>query len=166
MQRIGDLEIDEDAAFAERGWRFQQVGWLLMLLFAAGALLGLTGSGPLSSATAAADHFRLKYDRFDRTTTLSPLTFQFDPAVVRDGTIRVWLKRDYLDSFVIESVAPEPESVASAADRLIYTFRVMENHPGEITFHLKADPRAFGLVQGEAGVISQGQINFRQLLYP
>ena len=166
MQRIGDLEINEDAGFAERGWQIQKAAWLLMLLFAVGALLGLTGSGPLSRATVAADQFRLTYDRFDRISTSSELTIQFDARAVHGGAVRVWLNREYLNSFRVESIAPEPESVVSSADRLIYTFRALENQPGEITFRLSADARAFGLVRGEAGLIAGGNIGFQQFVYP
>ena len=166
MHRIGDLETNEDAGFAERGWRVQQAGWLLMLLFAVCALLGLTGSGPFARGTAAADGFTLKYDRFDRMTTASELNIQFEPAVVHSGAVRVWLERAYLKSFQIESIAPEPESVTISADRLVYTFRAVEQKPGEITFHLKANAGVFGLIRGEAGVMPNGQVSFRQIVYP
>lgn len=142
------------------------VGWLLMLLFALCALLGLTGSGPLARAAVTAEGFRLEYARFGRVTASSALTIQFEPAVVQGGMVSVWLGRDYLDSFVIESIVPEPESVAGSADRLVYAFRTLENQPGQITFHMKASAGSFGLIRGEAGIISNGQAGFRQLVYP
>jgi hypothetical protein len=80
--------------------------------------------------------------------------------------MRLWLKRDYLDSFQIESIAPEPESVTSSADRLVYTFRALDSEPGEITFHLKGNAGEFGLIRGEAGIVSGGQLRFQQLVYP
>ncbi len=48
VQRVGDLEVAQDRTFQRRSWTIQRVGWVVMLLVAAAALAGLTGSGPLS----------------------------------------------------------------------------------------------------------------------
>jgi hypothetical protein len=166
MQRVGDLEINEDAGFAERGWKLQKAAWVLMLLFAVCAFLGLTGSGPLARAAVTAPDFRLEYARFLRVTAASALIIRFEPIVVQNGEVNVWLGRDYLSAFQIESIMPEPESVVTSADRLIYTFRTLENQPGEITFHLKGSAGSFGLIRGEAGITPSRQVGFRQFVYP
>jgi hypothetical protein len=99
-------------------------------------------------------------------TTSSVLTIRFEPAAVESGTMRLWLKRDYLDSFQVESVVPEPESVTSEADRLVYTFRALDNQSGQITFYMKGNAGSFGIVRSEVGIISGGQVGFQQFVYP
>jgi hypothetical protein len=80
--------------------------------------------------------------------------------------MRLWLKRDYLDSFQVESIVPEPESVTSEADRLVYTFRALDNQSGQITFYLKGNAGSFGIIRSEVGIISGGQAGFQQFVYP
>ena len=54
MQRVGDLEIEQDHDFQRRSWRLQRAGWIVLSLVLLAGLLGLFGSGPLAHATVGA----------------------------------------------------------------------------------------------------------------
>ena len=60
------LEIDDNADLHQIEWRIQRAGWLIWGVIIAAGLLGLLGSGPISSATAtgADDSLSIDYDRF------------------------------------------------------------------------------------------------------
>ena len=63
--RVDGLQLEEDASFRRRAWAVQRAGWALMALLLLGAILGLLGSGPLSTATADVPGLmRIEYQRF------------------------------------------------------------------------------------------------------
>lgn len=45
-EQKSDLELTEDFTFEQREWKVQRLGWLIMGLSTALALLGLFGPGP------------------------------------------------------------------------------------------------------------------------
>lgn len=74
----------------------------------------------------------------------------------------VAFSRDYLESFEVQSISAEPESVATLGDRTVYTFEV---EPGaELTFSV--EPQRIGrledIVYGPGG----SSLSFVQWVYP
>ena len=81
MKQVGDLEIEQDLGFEERAWRVQRVSWFIMFLVIALALIGLFGTGPLSSARtgSSGDEFSANYERFARHLGNESVVFQIRP---------------------------------------------------------------------------------------
>jgi hypothetical protein len=125
VPRHGDLEIQEDLPFQQREWIAERVAWAVMALLVAAALLGDFGTGPLSRTTAGdeAGPMWLEYDRFVRLLAPAPLRVQLGPGAARDGMVRLWIDRRYIDSFELQQVTPQPDSMELGIERLIFTFR-------------------------------------------
>lgn len=166
-QRVGDLEIYQDLAFEERAAWWQRAGWLVLTLVLLAGLLGLFGDGPLSRAGAGAPDgpLRVEYDRFGRLLGETELRVQLGAGTARDGTVRLWLERDYLDRMRPRRIAPEPEGVEAGPDRLIYTFRVADaGAPAQIIFTL--EPAALGAGGAHLGLVDGPTVRLDQLIYP
>lgn len=167
MKQVGSLEVYEDLPFQERSWKIQRFGWILMGLAVMGALLGLFGPGPLSSASQGRQGgpLRLEYNRFERFQSPATLHIHLKPGVEKEGAVRVWINHDYLKGVQIRGITPEPDEVEGGPDRLTYLFRVEKSGPPkEITFHLETEQ--FGLLPGRIGLNTGEELAFRQWIYP
>lgn len=166
-QQAVDLEIEEDLGFERRTWRFQRVGWIALALFLSASAIGLTGSGPLSNATTRSDGGELivTYERFDRVQSPSTIDITFDPALVSEGELRLWIESDYLRRVRLEGVTPEPDSVSIDAGRYIFTFLVsagVEQAP----ISMQIRPEQPGLLRTDLGIIDGPGTSLRQLVFP
>jgi len=161
------LEIDEDFEFQRRSWRAQRIGWMVMVLVALAALLGLFGTGLLSRATAggAGSPARVEYERFAHYAAPATLRIHLSAGVAQGGQARVWIDRGWLDGVQVQQINPQPERAETAGDRVIYTFNVADsNHPGSVVFHVTM--RRFGLIRGRFGTDYGDEVSFRQFVYP
>lgn len=166
IQRIGDIEIDEDIGFQQRMWQAERVAWVVFALVLVATFLGLLGRGPLSTAAigAAGDPLWIEYDRFGRLQASVQLDVHATTAPDAQ-TVRVWLDQAYLGGMMVEEIAPTPQSVAVASNRLYYTFEVAE--PGQpINVRFEFTPTDFGVLEGQVGRNGEEPINFRQVIYP
>lgn len=134
-----DLELVQDLALEEREWTIQRIGWLLIALVVASALLGLFGAGPLSSRVIAArdGRFKLEYDRFERYQSPSRLRVQL--RANGQPTARIWLSRKFMESVKVESIVPAAERVDQRDDGVVYSFSVPPARPSSIVFHLETE---------------------------
>lgn len=164
LPRVGSLEVAEDPAFQHRSWRIQRIGWLVMALLVLGALGGVFGAGPLSRATEESAELSVEYPRFARLQAPVRLTLRFPAQAARNGEVRLWLERRYVEKAKLERVVPQPREVEASPERLTYVFAVAGGEGlAAATFHLEFD--TFGLVEGRAGTGSR-VLSFRQLVYP
>ena len=163
----GDIHLNQDLDYQRRSWKVQRVGWVAMGLVALAALLGLFGSGPLSSATTGGkgDSLQLEYKRFGRFEASTRLRIHIQPGVEREGQVRVWLNRNYVEGVQIQKVIPEPERVEAEPDRLTYVFRTANlNQPTAVTFYLQT--QQVGLLSGQVGLAQKQPLSFSQFIYP
>ena len=164
-KKVGDLEIAQDLKFQHAEWRFQRVGWLIMLVVVIAALAGAFGRGPLAHATARAGDgsFELDYDRIARH--FSNNTFQFKlradtPANL--DTIGIWFESEYLEGLDLQQITPTPIRMASGQGRTTFYF---EAGPGaRIEFNYQPD--AFGRRRSGVGIEQGASTYIRQFILP
>jgi hypothetical protein len=162
---VGDLELDRDLSFQRREWTIQRIGWLVMMAIVAAALIGLLGSGPLSSATAEAGLLRLAYSRFERRHAPSELEVAVSNDAESQDQIEVWISTDYLRGTEITSIVPEPEEVSEADDQMVYRFSIDDQaQTSTILFALEYDDP--GHTTGRMGMIGGPELTFWQFVYP
>jgi hypothetical protein len=167
MNRVGSLEVGQDPRFQRYQWRAQRWAWGILGLVLIAALLGLTGNGPLSHATAETpDHsIRVNYNRFIRVRAPALTTIILGPEASPDGTVRLWIDRDYIDHLQVKHVTPRPESEEGGADRQVFVFRVTSpGEPAEITFHF--EPEGGGYRTCRMGRVGGPELSFGQFVYP
>ncbi len=167
VQRVGDLEIEQDHDFQRLTWRLQRVGWIVLVVVILAALLGLFGSGPLARATTGAPGapLRLEYDRLGRIEAPTTLTALLRPSARRPGEAILHLDRGFTDHFQIESVQPTPDRTEAGPDHSVYAFRVTgPGEPVRVTFRLR--PEQIGPLTGRARVDGGSWLTCTQFAFP
>ena len=82
-----------------------------------------------------------------------------------DSTVRIWISRPFLEGQQLEHVAPEPQSVEVAADRMIFAFKVNDPaQPGWANFSLKTNQ--IGRAEARVGLERGPVVEFWQFVYP
>src|SRR5918992_325114 len=163
LRRIGDLELEEDIEFQRRDWAVRHIAWAVLALVFLAALLGIFGNGILSKATLGDDGMLLQveYQRFGRYKAPMDLKIRLGPEAIQEGKVRLWLERNYLNTIQVETIVPQPDSVESDANRLIYVFDVpSSNFPVEVTFLVQSEN--IGYQTGRVGIEGGPSLNFSQ----
>jgi hypothetical protein len=161
-------EIEQSFAYQIRQWRVQRIAWWILVLLWLAALLGFFGrGGPLSRTTVGdvQSPVRLEYERFARVQAPQELRLHMRGLDASADRVQVWLSSQYLQDTEVSAVEPEPETVKSAGQGLIYTF-VKEKGVTDLdaTFSVKA--QAFGPLKGQIGSNNRPQHAFSQFVYP
>ncbi len=88
----GDPLIENDHAFQCRMWTIQRYGWVIIALIVITALLGLFGSGPLSTVTVGTSStaLQLRYDRFVRSQAPTNLYITLAASAPGSDEVRLW----------------------------------------------------------------------------
>lgn len=162
-----ELQIKQDLSLQEREWRFQRIGWILLAAVVVLGLLGLFGTGPLSSATAGSldQGLTIAYERFVRHSGQTSLEIDVSPDRVADGRVEIWLSSRYVDSIDIERISPQPDQVRSEDARLVYIFAA--GNTGEpISMSFSIRPDALWRLSGDVGITGGPSLSFDQFSYP
>lgn len=164
-KKVSGLDVEQDLEFQKKEWKAEQFGWILMALLLLAALLGLFGGGPLSQASADSETLSIDYHRFTRYQSPTQLRITAGPGAVSEGTVRLEIDQDYINSFNVQNVLPEPESVEVMSDTYIYTFTVNDpDQSMEIIFDLESDK--IGTIAGSLGLEGGQDVRISHLVYP
>jgi hypothetical protein len=160
------IELEQAPEFQRREWTVQRVGWALMLLVVGAGMAGAFGRGPLSSRSAGGVGFRLEYERLLRHRTPSTLELRVEQgAAVPDGTLRVWISGEYLQTMEVERILPEPEGVQVVADGFVYSFRTGIPDRG-VTVFIDITPEGYGSEEGRIRLGDGPPLHFAQFVFP
>ncbi len=164
----GELELE--GHWEDHPWelRIQRMGWTVFALLMLAALAGLLGHGPLSTATAKdpVSSLRIEYQRFERYQGPTELRLYVAPQAVREGRLKIWISREFLDSIELERIVPEPVTVELGADRQTYVFDA-PRLTAETLVVLRYEPTLrFARVTMRAGVEGAPELSFRRFVYP
>ena len=123
-KRVESLEVEDLPSFQRKEWRIQRIGWVAWALVLLAGMLGLIGSGPLSSTSSSAtdESLTVRYDRFLHYH--QPTTFE---VTLHPGVIYTF---------------PKAASVESAIIRLHVQYEAIGNSSGRIAL-LGHEPAAF-----------------------
>jgi hypothetical protein len=124
VPKVGQVAVGEDLTFQRRWWKFERAIWLFFLLILIADLLGLFGRGWLAKAqvTDAGHLVTLDYERFERASTPSIMTFRFTPAAIKDGHIQLYVSEDLIKPLGAQRISPQPSSSILGSDGITYLF--------------------------------------------
>lgn len=160
------IEIDEDRAHQRREWRIERVGWVAMAALVLAALLGLLGDGPIGETTAGTrDALRVEYNRLQRAAAPTEYRFAVQPALARDGRVRLRLEDALLEEVHLRAIVPEPASTRAGPGYTEFTFDVgAGDSPARIVFDF--EPTSFGRVTGRVVAEGAPPITLDQFVFP
>ena len=167
MERVGDLEIDQDLEFQKGEWRMERVAWFAGLAILILGLLGLFGTGPISSATAGDvdGPIAVDYQRFVRHDGEMSISITVANDQIREGQVEIWLSASYLDKVNIEQFSQEPNEVRNEGDRVVFVFLAGDSTgPVSLTASMRSD--VFGRINGDIGIVDGPQVSISHLSYP
>jgi hypothetical protein len=156
------LQLDEDELFQRRDWICQRIAWVAFALVLLAALLGLFGSGPLSTATVSGDGFEVEYERFARRGRAMWLVVRIEEPPA--GAVVIEISQEYLEVCTVERT--EPTSTEEASGELMRRFE-FDAEPGSAAeYAFRLEPGSAGLVRGTIAVNGGDHVEFSTFLYP
>jgi hypothetical protein len=131
------------------------------------ALAGLFGQGPLSGASVGepGSALTLQYERIDRYKAPTRLQIVVGANSAQQGSVQLALNQAFLDRVEVQSVVPEPASVAAGDAEVIYTFDVATpDQPAQIRFDFEYDK--VGPARGELRLEGGPTLQFSSFVFP
>lgn len=156
--------VEEDMRMQQRVWRFERVGWYVLVVIVLLALAGLFGNGPLSDAQVVSDDGRVQveYQRLSRSGTTDNLRIMVrgkpgEPVVVVLGG-------SLLREASIETMQPEPQVSRSHGQSLQLQLGTSED--GVATLYLTLRSEYVGRLEGVVRAGPRSAVHFATFLYP
>lgn len=149
--------IEDEISLHHKGWVVQRIGWVLMFAFLIAAILGLFGEGPLSNKKIQAGNISVEYERFCRYEHGMEIRLQS----AGENISTVSIPQDYLKSFRVAEIVPEPEKQVANEGSIQYRFEGSQNNI--VSFYL--DPIERKSVEGLLQVNSH-PFTIKQTIYP
>ncbi|TDJ76238.1 hypothetical protein E2H86_14075 [Pseudomonas putida] len=148
----------------QRVWRFERVGWYVLVAIALLALAGLFGNGPLSDAEVVSQdgRVRVEYQRLSRSGTTDSIfiTVQGIPG----QPVEVQLEGSLLRDASIETLQPEPQRSMSHGQAML--FQLGTKQDGVATLYLTLRSEHVGTLQGSVRAGPESAVHFSTFLYP
>lgn len=161
----GGLEIEQDLDFQQKEWTIQRISWVAMAVVVLLTLIGLLGHGPLSAQTRRAEGIEVSYWHYVHQTAPTDLEILVAPEALVGGQARVWIDQGYAKAARVSDITPQPESVESSAERVLYTFQAEDPlQPVRVIFNMRLD--SIGTLDGSVGLEDGASVTFEQLVYP
>ena len=163
MGRRVELQLSDEMPRHEREWKIKRVCWAGMALLLSAGLMGLLGSGPLSSATLISENgLQLKYDKVARFE--APSIFELTIPAGKEP-VSIALNDGFLVRVQIERIEPTPAEMALADGKHVWTFRRLESNE-KSKLRVVFRPVRYGRVKGEIGVQGFGFFQIQSYFLP
>jgi len=116
------LPVPEDMLFQQRVWAAERIGWVVLTIAVLAGLLGVFSDGLASGATVASGDgaLQVRYERFERKTARAQFTIRVLRAPSQQMHLR--LRSGFIESYVIESLYPQPLRSTAGAQGLELIF--------------------------------------------
>lgn len=166
LKQVGKLQLEQDLAFQRKFWKIERTGWVVFLLLLVLVALGFGGgSGPFNQATASNGQVQVHYQPFVRQSANTDIYILIKN--VSTDTAQLFLQRDFIDKYQIESITPQPSDEKSNTQFIIYEFGLTEGTDSmNVSFLLKSGSKVIGNIDGSIGLAEDDLIKIDQWVYP
>lgn len=160
--RRNGLQIAENRTFQDRFWRAQRIAWAGFALILLLALLGVTGSGgPYSRLKIAFEDGSVEIPRFSRWQASDHLSALLPPG---DGNRRLTIGSEFLRTFQVEDIEPQPLFAEVGGDATVYHFRSNTERPFMAMMHFRS--HSPGIVTYSVSVNGKPAQTVRTIVWP
>ena len=159
------IAVGEDLEFQRHWWQFERVTWAIFSVIILLDVLGLFGRGYLAKAERVTGDqaLDLKYERVERASTPSIMTFKFGPAAVQDGRIRLFVSEDVVKTLGAQRVSPQPAESVVGGGGITYTFPASDPNA---TVEIMLEPSMPGVHAFQVGVPGSEMVRERVVVVP
>jgi hypothetical protein len=123
-----EVAVGEDLGFQRKWWRFEKFIWPVLLAIVLIDLLGGFGRGWLAKARRnTPDHaMQLDYERVERASTPSVMTFTFQQNAIHNGRILLYVSDSVVKPLGAIRIAPQPAMSSIGDAGVTYVFLANE----------------------------------------
>jgi hypothetical protein len=164
---VVDLETPDRLSHHRWEWSIERVGWVVMALILAAALLGLAGPGPLSHRTVANSDGSLSVEYYaaERYEAPGKLLITLHPKEGDAKPVQLAISRSFTDETTSEQIVPRPVAMESIDDNLVLTFRAGDlAQNGRVIYQYQYD--SFGSFKYQIGIVGHEPVQVSQFVYP
>jgi hypothetical protein len=156
--------VREDMAYQLSVWRFERVGWYVLVLLMVLGLLGVFSRGLISSRDIRSEDGRvsLQYEMFHRNGSINPMKIRVTGAP--DSTIELELAGEILEGFSIETLQPEPLRTRSADQGMRLWLQTDTQGQAIVFLTLRGD--GLGLFRSRIVLPGTSDVKFSQFIFP
>lgn len=152
------LDLNEKINDHILGWKIQRVGWVIMLLIILAGTTGIYGSGPFSYRKQIISGNILQYEFFLRYQSETQIKFKLTN---QTGITSIGIPIDYMNSFEVKHITPQPIESRIANKQLLYFFAATGD--ADIEFILK--PESYLNVSGNI-MVNGTAFPVKHFIYP
>ncbi|UZE20814.1 hypothetical protein LOY70_14855 [Pseudomonas sp. B21-054] len=156
--------VQEDMAYQLKVWRFERVGWYVLVLLVALTLLGLFSRGPLSSRDVHSSDGRLdvEYEMFHRNGSTNSMVIHLKGQP--NALLEVELGGGWLEGFDVQTLQPQPLRSASAGQGM--RIWVQADAQGHASLYLSLLAEGLGLYSSRITTPGSTAVSFDQFIFP
>ena len=137
VPKINDeVAVGEDLEFQRRWWMFERIAWSVIAVLLLLDLAGAFGRGPLAVAHLRNAQMVVKYERIERADSPSILRVDFDPSVIHDGHVRLFVSESIVNELGAQRVIPAPSASFIGNGGITYVFDAT-SAPATVQFALE-----------------------------
>lgn len=159
------LPIFEKPFWLSFEFQLRRMGFALLLAIVIAAMVGLFSRGYISDARIANDSgtLRIDYEKYSRL--MSDVDMKITSSQIRENRNRIILGGDFMDSFRIDTLQPQPDKMYSLNGKMVLEYSV--SAPGsEQTLWLSLTPMKFGATHSTVAIDNGPEITLHQFIYP
>lgn len=159
------LPIVEKPFWLSFEFRLRRMGFALLLAIVIAAMVGFFSQGYISDARIANDSgtLRIDYEKYSRL--MSDVDMKITSSQIRENRNRIILGGDFMDSFRIDTLQPQPDKMYSLNGKMVLEYSV--SAPGsEQTLWLSLTPMKFGATHSTVAIDNGPEITLHQFIYP
>ncbi|MET3458090.1 hypothetical protein [Pseudomonas kilonensis] len=162
--RSRQFPVCEDMAFQHKVWRFERVGWYVLVLLVILTLLGLFSRGPLSSRElhSSDGSLSVEYEAFHRNGSSNAVVIRLKGQP--NAVLEVELGGDWLEGFEVQALQPPPLRSAGAGQGM--TLWVQADKQGQASLHLSLLGEGFGTYHSRIATAGGAVVSFNQFILP
>lgn len=162
--RSREHPIREDMTYQLKVWRFERVGWYVLVLVVLMGLLGVFSRGLLSSRDVRSEDgkVRVEYEMFHRngSTNSMRITLSSTP----NSPVELELAGHLLEGFSIETLQPEPLRSRSSAQGI--RLWLLTDLDGQATLYITLRGDGLGFYRSQISSPGINGIKLVQFIFP
>lgn len=162
--RSREHPIREDMTYQLKVWRFERVGWYVLVLVVLMGLMGVFSRGLLSSRDVRSEdgNVRVDYEMFHRngSTNSMKITLSSTP----DSQAELELAGQLLEGFSIETLQPEPLRSRSSSHGI--RLWLQTDLDGQATLYITLRGDGLGLYRSEILSPGTNSVKLVQFIFP
>lgn len=166
-ETIEKLDAPERVSHQHWEWTIERLGWIVMAGLIVTGLLGGLGRGPLTWRDVSSEDgsLRAKYYAVERAAAPTQLALWWDSSQVSEAKIEVAISRSFSDGTTLDSIVPEPLSVATGEGQIVYTFAAADSAAGgKVVFQYQHEE--FGPFEYQVAIEGREPVRVRQFVLP